>query len=594
MGTLADLTADLAARTDKQLLTLLVARPDAMTPPAATFADLASRLSSRASIEAALDTLTLTQLRALEALHAGARDLSTAAGLHELALLAAQPPLSTPDDAGTENYMPLAAVVRAVEAGSPATRFMANCPNLPSMQTQEHVPAAVLENASASAGEALLRTMTELLDLAGAGGLAALGNGALAAAAHRQLTQALGQDERHLHFHLELAAAAGLLVFDAGSRQWRVGLREPTDRPGQWLRLVQSWLRSSRPPSLVDGALARPLAPVETPRQAFTWRRHVLSALVDLPVHQDGDRMAELFSRHPRQTAALSGQLRAVWRELEVLGLTGAGAPGSLARAAAGESWEVVRGEMQRLLPPAIETFMLQGDLTAVAPGFLAPEVAATLKLMARREGRGAASIFRFSASSLEAATTAGLTGPAMLAFLRRHSSTAVPQALEFMVQEAARPASPAPASQIPAGPAPTAPASRPARPRASRTPPAWLAGQPEPGTDVVLQQAREQLALLRSGPVWSGQGTGESGPALVVEGLQQALAGSATVRLRTVNGSGDVSEIVVQPLSLLAGTLRARDPHTGKERRFSIHRIVSVTVDAVPPRTTSERQPHG
>ena len=96
-------------------------------------------------------------------------------------------------------------------------------------------------------------------------------------------------------------------------------------------------------------------------------------------------------------------------------------------------------------LPAAVNHILLQADLTAVAPGYLAPELSETLLLMADAEGQGPASIYRFSAASIRRALDAGQDAESLLAFLREHSATDVPQPLGV----------PRPGHGVPARPAP-------------------------------------------------------------------------------------------------------------------------------------------
>ena len=68
--------------------------------------------------------------------------------------------------------------------------------------------------------------------------------------------------------------------------------------------------------------------------------------------------------------------------ELEILGITGAGSPSSSGPGTAGRgsyavSTPATLPPSHATLPAPIEHFLIQGDLTAIAPGFLAPAVAA-------------------------------------------------------------------------------------------------------------------------------------------------------------------------------------------------------------------------
>jgi hypothetical protein len=100
--------------------------------------------------------------------------------------------------------------------------------------------------------------------------------------------------------------------------------------------------------------------------------------------------------------------------------------PGSLAEAAAAA------------LPDGPGRFLLAGDLTVVAPGGLAPAVEAGLAGLADREAAGSGT-WRIHDASLRRAFDEGRTADEVLEFLRRHSSTPLPQALEYLVADVAR-----------------------------------------------------------------------------------------------------------------------------------------------------------
>ncbi|MHA7176247.1 helicase-associated domain-containing protein [Arthrobacter sp. Sr24] len=611
MGSLQDFAASLADRSDSELLRLFSLRPDAITPPVANFADLASRLSTTASINLALDQLNLAQLRALSNVVRGGDSSHGAHGaelysLHELALVLRTDSLlpslfpSLKHDAGTLLVAPLAAVALAL--ASEDSLLGSTLPDFAQAPQPRLTPVSpsMRDNAVGSAAETLLRTMNELLELvggagAGGSGLGVLRDGTLGVRPVRELSKALGLDTQSVNFHLELAGAAHLLTFDESARCWRANAPHShaakwstLERTEQWLVLARAWLNSARPPS----ALLKPLAPYHPPRHARRWRRQLVSVTASLsagasatnsaaPVSAAPDLdsvLAAMAWQHPRQTAALSHQLPALLHELEWLGITGAGALSSPGQAAARGDAALATAAMHALLPAPVENFVLQGDLTAIAPGFLDPAIASTLKLMAVPEGRGAAGIFRFSQRSLEFAAASGMSRTDVLDFLQQHSSTAVPQSLEFLIVEVFRNH-----PQAISTPPPTTPPSPPAARR-------QVAQQPEPGNGVVHEEAQAlalaQLKGLRSQPIWANDGVGESGPALVMEELRRALGRADLLRVRVVDGAGEIEELLLWPVSLVAGTLRASLPDTTRERRLSIHRIIS----AAPERLEADR----
>lgn len=656
MSTLAALAADLADRSDAELLQLFQLRPDAMAPPVANFAGLASRLSTAHSVDLALDRLNLPQLQVLAALAAGDAAEEHAPWLpelHALALWVAAEPAHNQQkhDGGPRHFLPLAAVGfslgRKAPAGdTPGPNFPVPLRSRPPAATTLPVPLRIRDNAAGSAMETLLRNMTGLVELAGHSPVESLRSGAVGARTVRKLAGTLQVNEAQLCFYLELAAMAQLIRFDGSALRWRAGASGwlELDRTAQWVALEQAWQGSDRKPAPLTPpspslpfsslprpgaakapAAARPLAPAAGHRHAPTLRRNVLSAVRDLadtpdtssvpvsapksstsPAPEAASVLALLHWRHPRQLEELSELVPGILHEMELLGLTGAGALSGPGRAVSRGDWDAAGAALHLLLPAPIEYFVIQGDLTAVAPGFLAPAVAARLKLLASAEGQGAAGIFRFSQTSLEAAMAAGLDSKTILAFLRGHSSTAVPQSLEYLVTAAARRTG---ERSEPTGPtAPALAGSAPAQPAAKRNPVAAVA-RPRPegsvrargsagadyferadGATPGLSEAEvtAQIARLRSEPVWAADDGGESGPSRVMEQLRQAIEAGADVWLRVVDGAGERERLLLRPISLVAGTLRARPPDSSQERRFSIHRIMA----AEPAGSTKPAEP--
>jgi hypothetical protein len=133
-----------------------------------------------------------------------------------------------------------------------------------------------------------------------------------------------------------------------------------------------------------------------------------------------------------------SSLIRGVLAEADMLGLTGSGALSQLGRAIAEDKPDDALGILGEHLPAALNHVLLQADLTAVAPGYLSPELSEKLLLMADAEGQGPATIYRFSAASVRRALEAGQDAASLLAFLREHSATAVPQPLEYLVEDTA------------------------------------------------------------------------------------------------------------------------------------------------------------
>ena len=124
--------------------------------------------------------------------------------------------------------------------------------------------------------------------------------------------------------------------------------------------------------------------------------------------------------------------------EAELLGITGSGALTLVGAALAQGDTEQAVALLRESLPPALAHVLLQADLTAIAPGYLSPELSAELNLLAQPEGQGPATIYRFSATSIRRALDAGRDAEQILDFLARHSATETPQPLRYLVEDTA------------------------------------------------------------------------------------------------------------------------------------------------------------
>jgi len=93
---------------------------------------------------------------------------------------------------------------------------------------------------------------------------------------------------------------------------------------------------------------------------------------------------------------------------------------------------------MAPYLPAEIDRVYLQADLTAIAPGPLAPALDLRLRSIAVRESRAQASTYRFTTESIGAGMTEGETAESMRDFLARLSLTGIPQPLAYLIESTA------------------------------------------------------------------------------------------------------------------------------------------------------------
>jgi len=271
----------------------------------------------------------------------------------------------------------------------------------------------------------------------------------------RRMARATDRSERDVARLLDVAVAAGLAWVDE-----RAGLALPTaafdewlglDAPSRWGRLVQGWLSADFDPS-VAGAIDdrdKRIPPLlhRHSSTATERRRAVLAVMAGLapgrfPIAANalGVRARwsspKLWRSGPASPAMLTEW---VAEEAELLGL---GARASLTtagrRAVAGDVAGAVSALAERA-PAPVDSFVIQGDLTVVAPGALEPPVAAELELLADVESRGAATVYRIGEGTLRRAFDAGRSAATVSAFLDRHAAHGVPQALAYLVADVGR-----------------------------------------------------------------------------------------------------------------------------------------------------------
>lgn len=142
--------------------------------------------------------------------------------------------------------------------------------------------------------------------------------------------------------------------------------------------------------------------------------------------------------RYPGGRNWLAERVDARLDEAQRLGITAGEVVSTAGAALLAGNREAAIAALTPLLPTPVERLYLQQDLTAVAPGPLAPEVDARLRTMAEVDGRAIASRYRFTATSIGRAIAMGETAESLLTFLGDVSLSGVPQPLDYLVTETA------------------------------------------------------------------------------------------------------------------------------------------------------------
>ncbi|MFL0580381.1 helicase-associated domain-containing protein [Dietzia sp. 179-F 9C3 NHS] len=279
----------------------------------------------------------------------------------------------------------------------------------------------------------------------------------------RRVSRAAGVDEAELPLLLETLASAGLLAegdtevgdeaYDAvwapteAADVW--ASREPARR---WADLVLGWWTSPRAAWRVgtelDGggtvpALGDPAGP---PPQAERARTLAALAAVEPGAAPDEAALPEVVRwASPLWVSRAGGRpAQETITEARRLGLVVLGSATTAARRlAAGDPPSTTPDDLLDVLtaalPEPVSEVIVQADLTVLAPGPLAADLAAEFALLADVESAGAATTYRITEASLRRALDAGRTAAGLRDLLARTSVTPVPQSLDYLVEDVAR-----------------------------------------------------------------------------------------------------------------------------------------------------------
>ncbi|MDU0367564.1 helicase-associated domain-containing protein [Microbacterium sp. KSW4-17] len=380
------LAVSLGARDDASLARLFTGRHVAPSSAWRDMFDAAEALLDPASVARELPALTRDEAIALLDAVAG----SPATGAARDALIAR----ALVGDDGIPFPTVTSAVHEALPDGLPAA---------PSATA----PAPTAETASAAAEAAFTNaaSVADILMLTLESPLGRIGSGSLGATERRRLVDA-GAVTTAAEADLLVGLASDVGLLGANDRAWLV-----SPRGREWLRLptLERWSRTA--------VALRDALPRAYRADDGGWipSEHWADAT---PFDPEGPERATLWIRRLVR-----------WGLLDAAGRV---APWAAPLAAGGE---LDTSALKELLPPEVDRVYLQNDLTAIAPGPLAPHLDVRLRTMAARESRAQASSYRFSAGTVGAAITAGETAESLRSFLTEISLTGLPQPLAYVIE---------------------------------------------------------------------------------------------------------------------------------------------------------------
>lgn len=424
-----DLARELSARDADDLAALLTVREIGGRSLRDLF-DLADALLDDASILAALAPLprgVLERLAAGEPLKAseassasdesGASDGDEADDVDSSESARTARRLALVDQHGRP-FAPVVAVAARVLADAPPAQHPSDdalpAPTGPAVGTAPAIGTTPsVEADAAERATAAVLGVHELLDVLRGSRVRWRARGGIAVADERRLSTDLDPQHADVPQLAQLALDAGLAAVESD-------LLLPTDEaaswstlpaPERWHRLLVGW----------SGALPRPLA----------------SVVIDRPplLADPSALLTALRAAFPAVSAEVAEAVPTATATADALGLVASGHPSSLGNALSGSAGpEAFAGSF----PTPVDRVYLLDDLSIVSPGPLAPDLDARLRELATVESRGLATTYRISRGSLDRALSAGVTEERMRDLLVRLSLTGIPQALDYLLREAA------------------------------------------------------------------------------------------------------------------------------------------------------------
>jgi len=526
----------------------------------------------------------------------------------------------------------------------------------------EPAPVAAVERSPAEADRAGSTAVLETLRLIEALGeewarhpVPLLRGGGVGIRELRRTARRLDVSESTVALIIEVAHAGGLLSSTTGIEPvflpssdfdlWR--RHEPAER---WIPLATAWLNMTRQPSAVGQRDERDKVvnalSADAERGTITvLRRSLLAVLADMPPGQRPVDAAAVLDRltweSPRRAPAqraLAGQLLL---EADQLGITSAGGITGYGRALLGGSGKATEDALTLALPTPVGTFLVQPDLTVVVPGPPTTDLGRELDLVADLESSGGASVYRITESTIRRALDAGRTGAEIASFFSGSSTTALPQALTYMIDDASRRhgvlrsgvatsylrcadeslldrvmadrasealglrrlaptvvvatapvaqvldalrgAGYAPAAESPDGSVLTVPVESPRAParRSSRL------VRPRPAADSEVQLA-EVVRRIRSGDSLAEiarrvQPVSQQIPGITSAStlglLREAIRNGQRIWLGFVGADGTASQHTIVPISMAGGVLRGHEEASSRLQSYPLHRITAVSV---------------
>lgn len=345
-------------------------------------------------------------------------------------------------------------------------------PDLPA-DTPDSAPAPqeTTDSGATATGLEACREISSLLDFVGTHPVPMLKNGGLGQRSSKLLAQHLERTTAEVYRVVALAHAAGVIgtgepqpLPTEGEGNYLAPTRradewQESDLAARWTMLLRGWFDSLWPWWALlpgSGGTATQSGSTETHQRLLhpEFSQHRLASYRRLVVRgyarssargpiTEHELWQDLLFLYPKLiTQQTQARLAPLLQEAEWVGAISNGRLSSPALALLADEKEAtdpVFSAAHKLCPAAVSEFIVQADFTIVCPGPLENTVRSELELIAQLESPGLASLYRIEESSVRRGLDAGRSGEQILAFLREHSLTPVPDSMISVVRELAQ-----------------------------------------------------------------------------------------------------------------------------------------------------------
>jgi len=437
------LADSLRGRSEVELTDLFLGRPDLAHPAPADISSLARRATATPSVSRILDILSAPQLHVLFTLRENSMSSDE--------LFASVDPLVAANlNAEIEVLLKLGLVWGLPDSLSAVTSVRDTLsegypdalliPMIP--ESAGTTPKQDLQLQAGLAAHTFMSLAHDALYIFRTAPLTALRSGGIATKDVDQLAKFLAIPINEACLLIEVLYHAGLIALTT-SLQWEVTTKyvawRNKSKESQWVALMQAWLDlpllGSEGNKPLSGTGESPTVGVmrwQTLRTMQWWNENT-----DASATKNWKLFAKALDHfYPRRRGSRREEVAKVTlREAEWVGI----AHGEiLSEAGSGITADNAPAAGSSLkLPTEVTEFLIQGDLTVIAAGPLPLDVGEKLHAIADIESRGAASVYRFSADTIDRGMQSGWKSQDFTDFFGQWVKGAIPQPLTYLIENA-------------------------------------------------------------------------------------------------------------------------------------------------------------